>query len=70
MGGLDFKGLASGAVRSALCAAAMGAVVASFPGLHVLLRAAAGAVVYVILARFACPVEWNLSRKLCNRSDT
>lgn len=63
----DVGGVVSGALRATVCTAVMGGVVLAIPDLHVLLRAAAGAIVFAGLSRFLCPVEWGQMRKLWSR---
>jgi putative peptidoglycan lipid II flippase len=69
----DVKGLLSGMLRTSLCAAVMAGALWGMARMWpapVLVRVALGAAVFLLFARFLCPVEWEQARKLRSRTDT
>jgi putative peptidoglycan lipid II flippase len=65
----DIKGLFAGVLRTSFCAAIMGAAVWALSAMHVLFKVAIGAAVFALLARFVCPEEWRMTRKLWSRAE-
>lgn len=69
LGNPGLGSLFNGALRTALASTMMGAALWGTASWSVIPRIVLGCVIFVVAARFLCPEEWKVARKLWSRAD-